>query len=100
MLTKTSMNILKILVSKGIFEDVYDGANIIISLVPYPPVIQAYLQSIDISNIIFSSNSTSVQVKPVKLEAKSEPQMFQVKSDITSISQSESAKQAILNLDI
>lgn len=35
MLTKTSMNILKILVSKGIFEDVYDGANIIISLVPF-----------------------------------------------------------------
>jgi len=100
MLTKTSLNILKILVSKGIFEDVYDGANIIISLIPYPSVIQVYLQSIDVSNIIFSSNSTSVQVKPVKVEAKPEPQILQVKSDITSISQSESAKQAILDLDI
>jgi hypothetical protein len=99
MLTKTSVNVLKVLVARGLFEDIYDAANTIISLAPYPVVIQAYLQTIDISSIDFSSESTSV-VKPVKVEVRSEPEMVHVRDDIGYISQAESAKQAILNLRI
>jgi hypothetical protein len=100
MINKTSLNVLKVLVSKGVFEDIYDGVNTIISLVPYPGVMQAYFETINVSNITFSGNSKSLEFNPVKVKLISEPQIDQAKASPTHISQYESAKQAILDLDV
>lgn len=100
MLTKSSVKILKLLVSKGIFQDIYDGANLIICLVPYPTVLQAYLESIE-SNKIICVDSMSSQVMPFGEEnpsSKSEMGGLQAETRMASIS--ESARQAILDLNI
>jgi hypothetical protein len=101
MLSKTSVIILKDLVSKGIFQDTYDGANIIISLVPYPMILQSYLDSIAASNITDPVTSIPEQAKPFKAEGfTSRPITVQIDNTAVQKSRSDSARQAISDMEV
>lgn len=102
MLNKTSIKILKSLVSKGKFQDIYDGVNIIIALIPYPDILHSYLEKhMEVLDTRTLSDSTSLPNKEViEQNFISRPEVELPQTKMASTLQSESARQAILDLEI
>jgi hypothetical protein len=105
MLSNTALKILQTLVHKGVFQDVYEGASVIISLLPYPSILHRYLESIQSLDPIVAPNVTSLTRQHDPKSIVEETQLLASKrqdfpSQNKSNSPSDYAREAILNLDI
>jgi len=110
MLSNTALKILQTLVHRGIFQDVYEGASLIISLLPHPAILHRYVESIQSLDPLISSPSPSSELgslsqKPDPTSGAQEKSLLTSKSQSSSIenrstSPSEAARQAIQDLDI
>jgi hypothetical protein len=96
-------------VQRGVFQDVYEGASLIISLLPHPVILHRYVESIQSLDPLISSPSShklgSLNQKTDPNSGAQEKPLLPSKSQSSSIenrgtSLSESAIQAIQDLDI